>query len=714
MDRIARFIVDRAKPILAATAILTLVAAAALTQIQLNADVTSFIVEGNARGAEFAALQDKYATADPINVLVSSEETLVSGEGLASLIELADRYSAVEGVASVGSLVPETNPLTGLPITSDFAASLTPAMVEGFLSQSPLADLLLSEDGRHSLMVVVPEDDGLELAGRLADVEISDDIEVTLAGNPVIFASVIDQLGWFLLVIPPIVIALLLGTFYATIGDRRLTVLSVLPAAVGSVWTFGFIIGIGIEVDLLTVIVPIFVIVMGSADGLHFVTHFQEEAARTNDVYDRVASALRQVGVPMILTTVSTGAGFLSLLFTDVEPIRQLGLFVALGITFAGLISFFSLPAILSRLTVEPAHHTALIGPRVVAILKGLAPRRGLAAAISVAIVAFGLVFIPQLEVDSDQLFFFKDGHEVRAAFEAIEEVFGGATPLTGEFAWDPESGTEGMAAIVASSRSLEQLNGVRQVFSVADLAGSLPPEQLPALMSGQIQLPLGDMVSEDGLRFVLFPGQFDGADLQTWIDFAEGDENIRVLTGMPVLWDEMARLVTRAQVGSLVAAFVLVALMLGASYRRWRETFISLVPIALTVVALLGFIAFAGIQLNLVTAIASSIVIGVGIDYAIHFIAAIDHARAEGDGYVLRAIERAGRPIVANALGIALGLTALWLSPLKPHSQISMIMWVSMLTAAGTALLVIPALLPRAGTQPLQEPPADPGQPQA
>ena len=116
----------------------------------------------------------------------------------------------------------------------------------------------------------------------------------------------------------------------------------------------------------------------------------------------------------------------------------------------------------------------------------------------------------------------------------------------------------------------------------------------------------------------------------------------------------------------------------------RWRETFISLVPIALTVVMLLGFIAFAGIQLNLVTAIASSIVIGVGIDYAIHFIAAIDHARAEGDGYVLRAIERAGRPIVANALGIALGLTALWLSPLKPHSQISMIMWVAMLTAAG------------------------------
>ena len=482
MDRIARIIVDHAKPILAATAIVTLAAAGMLTQIQLNADVTSFIVEGNERGAEFAALQAKYATADPINVLVSSDETLVSGAGLATLIDLADRFSAVEGVASVGSLVPETNPLTGLPISAEFAASLTPAMVEQFLSQSPLASLLLSDDGRHSLMVVVPEDDGLALAGRLAEVEAPEGVEVTLAGNPVIFASVIDQLGWFLLVIPPIVIVLLLGTVLC--DDRRpesSPVLSVLPAAIGSVWTFGFIVGIGIEVDLLTVIVPIFVIVMGSADGLHFVTHFQEEAARTDDVYDRVSSALRQVGVPMILTTVSTAAGFLSLLFTDVQPIRQLGLFVALGITFAGIISFFSLPAILSRLTVEPAHHTALIGPKVVAILKSLAPRRGLAAAISVAIVVFGLVFIPQLEVDSDQLFFFKDGHEVRDRLREHREKCSGAprrSPASSPGIPSPAS--RGWRQSSATSRSLEQLNGVRQVFSVADLAGALPPDQLP------------------------------------------------------------------------------------------------------------------------------------------------------------------------------------------------------------------------------------------
>ena len=117
-----------------------------------------------------------------------------------------------------------------------------------------------------------------------------------------------------------------------------------------------------------------------------------------------------------------------------------------------------------------------------------------------------------------------------------------------------------------------------------------------------------------------------------------------------------------------------------------------------LTSATLFGFIAASGIQLNLVTAVLSSIVIGVGIDYAIHFVAAIDFARTEGDGYVLRAVDRAGRPIIANALGIAVALTALWLSPFRIHPHISMIMWVSMTTAALTALVIIPALLPRDG----------------
>ncbi len=701
MDRIAGIIVRHARRILAVTAVITVASLAMLLRMDFNADVASFVLEGNPTGEAFKELQEKYASADPINVIVSltSGSTFAEPAGLAALAELRDELAAVDGVAAVASVVPDANPLTGEPLTPETLRSASPEVIAQAAAASPLSGLLLSEDKRHALMLVTPAGDSTAVARRVADVTAPTGTEVTLSGNPVVFASVLDKLSLFILVIPPAVMILLVLTFTATIGDRRLSVLALIPAALGAIWTFGLLFALGREVDIVTVIVPIFVIVMGSADGLHFVTHFQEEAAH-DDPVARVSTALSHVGVPMILTTVSTAAGFLSLVATGVQPIQQLGLFTAIGISFAGVISFFSLPALLSRLHIEPHHHQALIGPRITRALKMLVRTRVPAALLVVGLVAFAAVSLPRLDVNPDQLFFFKQGDSVRAAFERTEELFGGATPLMGEFAYDPNGGPDQLAAIAALSERFEAQPGVREVFSVADLVEALPPGQAAGVLGGGARLPIGEMVSGDGLRFMLLPSDFSTADLQGWLAFAEEAPEIRVLTGMPVVWDEIARLVLEAQVVSLLVAFALVTAMLLGSYRRLRQTLVSLVPIALTVATMLGFIAVSGIQLNLLTAVIGGIVIGVGIDYAIHFVAAIDHARHNGAGYVLRAIDRAGRPIVANALGIAVALSALWLSPLAIHPQVSMIMWVAMITGALTALVVIPALLPSDGVR--------------
>jgi hypothetical protein len=682
---------------LVVTALISLLSVAMLFRMNFNADVSEFALEGTEGGVAFLELQEKYDTADPINVIVTlpDGETFRSKEGLSTLVTLRDEILAVEGVATVATIVPEVHPGTGAPITANDVSAAPEQIIVALLGESPVTDLLLDESGQNTLMLVIPAGDATALARTLADMEPPDGVDITLSGNPVIFANVLDIISWFLLVIPPLEIALLIGIFFLTIGDLRLSALALFPAGVGALWTFGLIFGLGLEIDIVTLLVPIFVIVIGSADGLHFVTHFQETVSETDSV-SRVKSALSEVGVPMILTTISTAAGFLSLLITDVSPIRQLGLFAAIGIGFAGLISFFSLPALMSRLTMKDRAHKAILGSRVTTGLKTLVRSRIPAIVLTGVIVAIALIFIPRLDVDSDQLFFFKDDDPVRDAFEKTEEVFGGATPLAGEFVLEPSKGLDGIVQIAEVSRQFEELPGVRSVFSVADVAATLTPEEAMQLASGGVTLPLGKMVSSDGLRFMMFPSEFTTDDLEGWVAFAEETPEIRMLTGMPIIWDDIARLVLRAQMTSIIVAFILVALMLIIAYRNIRETFVALVPIALTIGTVLAFLAASGINLNLVTAVLSSIVIGVGIDYAIHFVAAIDFARPDGDGYVLRAIDRAGRPIVANALGIAVAFSALWLSPLKIHPQISMVMWVAMITGAVTALVVIPAFLPR------------------
>lgn len=700
MDRIARVIVDHSRRILAATGIITVTAVAMLFRMDFNADIAGSILESNEVGRQFVALTEKYSTGDPINVILSlpGGDSFDEPDDLAAIARARDELIALDDVEMVTSIVPEVNPLTGAPLSPAAVAALPEQAIAQLLSRNPLADVFLSGDGRHALLMVTPGDASLDAAQEVSDWAETSPHNVVLSGNPIVFSSVLDLISLFLLVIPPAVIVLLLLVFYTNIGDRLLAGLSIFPAIIGSLWTFGLIFGLGREVDLLTVIVPIFVVVMGSADGLHFVTHFQQ--ARSPDPVERVADALRHVGIPMILTTISTAVGFLSLLATDVGPIRQLGLFTAIGIGFAGIISFFSLPALISHIDISQRRTRVLIGPRLIAAIKRLVSSRAPALALGSGLILFAAVFIPQLGVDSDQLFFYKEGDPVRIAFEETEELFGGATPLMGEFAFDPSGDPSQLEEITSATEDLEALPGVRRVISAATLANVLPPDQLEGILSGEVESPIGGLVSDDGLRFMLLPGDFSTDDLRQWLDYAESSDVVTVLTGMPVVWDEIARLVLNAQVTSLAVAFGLVAIMLFIAYRRWRQTFVSIVPIALTVATLLGFLAASGTHLNLLTAVASSIVIGVGIDYSIHFVAAIDLAREEGPGYVYRAIDRAGKPIIANALGIAIGLSALLFSPLAIHGQVAAIMWVSMATAALCALMLIPALLPRDGIE--------------
>ncbi len=719
MSALAAFLVRRSHVVLAATALVTLAALAMMPRLAFNADVTSFLLEASAPGRALAALQAKYGVSDPITVLLERVDggTFTDRAGLVLLARAREALAGAPGVGAVGAALPDADPLLGLPLTPEAIGSL-PAPLLGLLTRGPAAELLLSGDGRQALVMVSTDGDPVDVARALDEVALPPELRADLAGSPVVFAEVLDMLGWFLLVIPPLVIGLLLTVFALTLGSLRYAFVALVPALLGSLWTFGLIFGLGLHVDVITVIVPIFVIVLGSADGLHLVSHLQGAAARGVPRVERVAAALREVGLPMVLTTLSTAAGFLALLATDLRPVRQLGLFVAVGIVLAGVISLLTLPALLSRLSIAAPQRVARTDGLTRSLL-WLAERRWTAFALALPLVAFAAVFVPRLHVDADQLFFFDADHPLRARFERVEAAFGGASPLVGEFVLDRAQPIEPqLEAVRARSRELEALPGVTRVLSIADILPSVPAPQRAALLDGEVTPPLGPMVSEDGLRFVLFPGPHVPADVQGWLAAADAAPEVRTLSGTPVLFDQLSRAIVRAQSVSLLVAFALVAAMLVLTYRRVGTALLALVPLALGVATMLGFLAASGIQLNLITAVASSIVIGVGIDYAIHLIAAIESARAAEPGrpgWVRRGIAAAGRPIVANGLGVPVGLTALLLSPLAPHGHIAALMWVAMTTSAFAALVIIPAFAPRVAVRaPTQAVDAEPMMPAA
>jgi predicted RND superfamily exporter protein len=416
------------------------------------------------------------------------------------------------------------------------------------------------------------------------------------------------------------------------------------------------------------------------------------------------------VGTPIFLAAITTMAGFVSLTWAKVIPMREMGIFVTAGIAYACFIALFFVPAVLSRIPL-PSKLPETRESRLARLVLAASRQRAAIVLVFAAIVVASAVYIPRLEVVSDQLMFFKEGSAIRVSSAKVEEYFGGASPLTAEIV-SPNGfadllNPEFAATVLSTERDLEKLPGMKSAISVVDLikgvnfmtTGEDAYPQNPAAIQGLLTQMSGQdptmWVSSDGMRMVIRTQDFESKDIDELEGFvADHSDTIRVVTGMPLLFDEMNRLVVESQFRSLGLALVLIFLMLLATLRKVRAAVVGMLPITITIVAILGMISIAKFNLNIMTANLSAICIGVGVDYAVHLISGIYYFRRSGMDdaeSVEAAISSVSRPILANALGLAIGLSVLFFSPIRLHFQAASIMWVAMIVSSMAALLLIP-----------------------
>ena len=148
----------------------------------------------------------------------------------------------------------------------------------------------------------------------------------------------------------------------------------------------------------------------------------------------------------------------------------------------------------------------------------------------------------------------------------------------------------------------------------------------------------------------------------------------------------------------SIAAAGVIVALLM----MSLSAGAISLVPLLFTIVVNFGIMSFAGVPLDIATLMVSSITIGIGIDYGIHFIERFREHRRSGEparDAVVRAARTAGRAIVYNAMALTLGFSVLILSTFQGLRNFGLLVAMTMIIGALAALTVIPAILARPST---------------
>jgi len=724
MQRIARFIHAWSIPIIILVAILNIVALVSLFRFELDTDFLNFFTSGNPRAEEFDRLKEKYETGEAVSVLIEQDSSLLDKESLQKVFRLQEEIEELDGVFQVESFIPpEISMGRHIFQVDEKFIERHSDILEDFIEESNfLTDQFLSPDNSKTVLIVSLEFDAAtgEVIKSLEEiVQNEEDWTLSLAGNEIIKDTLWNYLIRVIFILPPCAIFLVLLVFYLILKSRKFTILAMIPAGLGALWTIGTICWSGQGLNMVTIISPIFVIVMGAADGLHYTSHFMDNMSKYSDRRQLTAETLDMVGMPIFLTTITTMAGFASLTWTEVLPMRQMGIFVSLGIGYAGVLSLFFLPAVLSRVELPPKPSPARESNLTRFILVASRRKAPILASFLVIMVVSAF-YIPKLEVVSNQLMFFKEDSQIRQTFDKIEKYFGGALPLTAEIAADRGIDIlrdyEFAKDILETERELERLPGVKSVFSLFDLVANINemitgqddyPESPRFIQRILMQIDDEDLetwVSDDGLRMMIRTENLESLDIDRLEDFVTEHPDIRVISGMPVLFDEMNKLVVQSQIRSLGLALVLIFIMLLVTIRKIRAALVAMLPIVITIAAILCMLSVTDFNLNILTANLSAIAIGVGVDYAIHLISGIYYFRKQGLGStdsVDSALSSLSRPILANAFGLAIGLSVLFFSPLRLHMQVASIMWVAMVISSMGALLLIPIFYSRGNEKP-------------
>ena len=671
------------KPFFVLFVLLMLLSVAGILQLKINPDLMIFMPNHSPSKTAFDEMNRVFENGDELIVLLHTQKDSLDEQTCNTIVNLHDTLSALPGIAYIISPV-VNHQIVDQGFSSEIS-SLKLHEGEWKVFMSLFADSSLSQH------------DIYQIESLLADTGIPYDI----TGTAFLQKRLVDFVMQLLLYHPFISAFLLFMVFGLQMRSMKATLMSIIPAIIGAMWALGFAGWIGKEVSIITATAPIFTIVIGSANGLHFISHYLESLSGGKRKKEAVSAALQLVGVPMIITAVTSIGGFLSLLIMNTSAVRELAVFTAIGIAFAGIAAWFVLPLFLINvINFKPITRPPLITGQGLKKLWGVPTY-----ILTILIIAMALWGSPLVKTDFNQLSMFKRSTDVAQSAETITEVLGGSLPVYVYIQHENDILDENLkSGIALLSDSLRQFGKVISPYETIDQIVDSPLLHMLRLFSSertiisdlleQNDLPLQYMINleEEAVKMTVFPFDINHASLSGMQQIAQSADISGasiVVTGISYIMDDLNQDMIENLKNTLILSVVIMFILLFITFRKLIPVLISLVPILITTLFLYGFLGLSGLSLTLFTAIVFSITIGVGVDYAVHLTSVALKLKN-----VDLAFNYVARPVVTNALGLTIGVAALVTSPLAFHLHVSIMIWVTMMLSMFLSLSLLPTLL--------------------
>ena len=604
-------------------------------------------------------------------------------------------------------------------------------------------DSLVSRDGSATTIQVefnIAQDDSpAMLQVYQAIVAITDQVQgddrIYLSGPPMIAAQTASNMEKDNQTLLPAVLLVILLILFVSFGRLQGVVAPLLIAIFSLAWTLGLMAACGVKQNIITSIMPVFIISIAVCDAIHFLADYYRNLPPNPDRQARIDTAfkvMKQLFWPMFVTCMTTLVGFFSLVWTDVTFIREFGIFTGFGIFFAWLITIVFLPAIVILWKAEPPRHGLLVSDRLDRMIAALGhfARYGkkLAMGMLVAIVLCSWYVVENLTVDNQVIGYFEEDSRIRQDDAAINAKFGGTTPISIMIESDKVDAFKDPAVIQAVAKLQEHLRQQQLVgftYSAADFVKRLHQVTQDEFAVEHYRLPSdisGSLLAQYYLLYENANGRdlFDvvdrrfqsgrvlailhtdrssevGALMRDALDYARevlpagmtvrvsGYGEVLVATTDAVVW---------GQINSILSSPALIVLMVMAMFHSIRLGFVALLPLLFTLVGISGLMALTGTDLDIGTSIIAAISFGIGIDYAIHVIAAMRHSQGTPQEATQYALRHTGKPILINTLALGLGFLVLCLSGYQSLVNLGFFISLTMLFAALFALLVLPVFV--------------------
>lgn len=609
-----------------------------------------------------------------------------------------------------------------------------------------LHGLLVSEDGRLAYVVADVERNAdmvelFEAVRRFSREDVdAGRFRVSLTGPPVVSGTFNIYINHDSLVLNPVAVVItvvLLFMLFRSWGGVLLPFLVVLPSVACALGVLGWR---GARFTPFSNAIPVVVLCVALSDAIHILgTYYEYRMKWPNaDVRRILEDLLVTLCRPVAWTSLTTAAGFLALKPTSpMVPVQEFGIAVAAGALAEMFLSFFALgmaldilrPGVPAALLARRVRHDAGRGVEGLMLqLADFTTRRPVLAMLPLIVAAgVALVGIGRIRPDYDLVAFFPKDSTVYLDHRRIVERFPGTSFVDLHFDSGEVDGVFEPAflkRVATLSRDIEGWPQVGKLISVvpylqrlhqavnadapdayrlaetADLnaqlfflfASSGDPSQIEDLTDSSnrslhMRLFLGDTRFSANREFL------DWLVARVGRDFQPGTYKVGGEAYVNHHWMRQIESSVLFSVGMMVIGMFAVSWLL---IRDVRGGALMVLPVSMGILVTYGAMGWLGIELGLATSIFASIALGIGVDYAIHYLFFYVEERPRAgshDETTRRTMTTTGKLILGNAATVASGFLVLLLADTVPPNQIGIFVTIGVGTSVVMTLLSLGVL---------------------